>query len=71
MSTSPRQIGRTVKDVRRSLGITQRQLALAAGTGLRFIIDLEQGKETCQLGKAITVLDALGIRMVLQTPDSI
>jgi y4mF family transcriptional regulator len=64
------EIGKIVREGRRILGVTQRDLALTSGTGLRFVIDLEKGKETCQLGKALTVLHTLGIRLTL-TPPSI
>jgi hypothetical protein len=43
-------------------------LALTSGTGLRFVIDLEKGKETCQIGKVLTVLQTLGIRICLTPP---
>jgi hypothetical protein len=45
------------------LGATQKDLALTSGTGLRFVIELEKGKETCQIGKVLTVLQTLGIRI--------
>lgn len=69
MAASTRQIGQTIRVARNALGTTQRQLALAAGTGLRFIIDLERGKETCELGKTLDVLAALGVRVTLEGPD--
>ena len=50
------------------MGVTQEKLALTAGTGLRFIIDLEKGKPTCQLGKALTVMNTLGIKISLTPP---
>ena len=68
MVASPRQIGSTVKVARNALGATQRQLALAAGTGLRFVIDLERGKATCEIGKTLDVLNALGVRVILEAP---
>jgi hypothetical protein len=43
-------------------------LALTSGTGLRFIIELEKGKETCQIGKVLTVIQTLGIRIALTPP---
>jgi hypothetical protein len=43
-------------------------LALTSGTGLRFVIDLEKGKETCQIGKVLTVLHTLGIGITLTPP---
>jgi len=41
---------------------------MTSGTGLRFIIEMEQGKPTCQLGKALTVLQTLGIKIELVPP---
>lgn len=63
-------IGDFVKKTRKSLNITQKDLALTSGTGLRFIIELEQGKPTCQLGKVLTVLQTLGIAVQLTGPLS-
>ena len=57
-----------VRGSRKRLGVTQRDLALASGTGLRYVIDLEKGKETCQIGKVLTVLHTLGIRIALTPP---
>ena len=48
MAYSAKEIGRTIRETRRRLGVTQKALALTSGTGLRFIIDLEKGKETAQ-----------------------
>ena len=61
-------IGQLVRGTRTNLGLTQEMLALASGTGLRFIIDLEKGKPTCELEKVLTVLKALGIKMALLSP---
>jgi HTH-type transcriptional regulator / antitoxin HipB len=62
------QIGQLIRDTRRSLGVTQKNLALTSGTGLRFVIDLEKGKPTCEIGKALTILNTLGIKMALTPP---
>ena len=48
---------------RKAQGMTQPQLAMACGTGIRFIVDLEAGKETCQLGKALLVAQMLGLNI--------
>lgn len=68
MRYTSKQIGAIVKQVRKDLDVTQADLALTSGTGLRFIIDLENGKTTCQLGKALTVIQTLGINLVLTPP---
>lgn len=65
---TPEQIGGTVRETRKKLGVTQRELALTSGTGLRFIIDLEKGKSTCQIGKALSVLQTLGIKLSMTPP---
>jgi y4mF family transcriptional regulator len=69
MKQTPKTIGETVKSVRKALGVTQRDLALTSGTGLRFIIELEKGKPTCQLDKALAVLQTLGITIMLAPPQ--
>lgn len=62
---SNHDIGQIIRKVRKQLNITQGDLALTAGTGLRFISELEQGKPTCQIGKILQVLQVLGIRCQL------
>jgi y4mF family transcriptional regulator len=68
MRYTPQHIGALIKQTRKSLDVTQKYLALTSGTGLRFVIDLEKGKETCEIGKALTVLQTLGIKMTLTPP---
>jgi y4mF family transcriptional regulator len=70
MKITPQQIGALIKATRKNLGVTQKDLALTSGTGLRFIIDLEKGKETCEIGKALTVLHTVGIKMALTPPPT-
>jgi len=50
------------------MGVTQKDLALTSGTGLRFVIDLEKGKQTCEIGKALRIIHTLGIRLNLTPP---
>jgi HTH-type transcriptional regulator / antitoxin HipB len=64
------QIGQFIRDTRKKFGVTQKALALTSGTGLRFVIDLEKGKETCEIGKALTILNTLGIKIALTPPSS-
>ena len=59
------QFGDTVRQVRKSQGLTQQELALTANTAPRFISDLENGKPTCQIGKALHVARSLGIQLEL------
>ena len=53
-------LGRAIRIARKQLDLTQPQLALATGVGVRFIVDLEAGKPTVQLALVLRVIDALG-----------
>lgn len=57
---SPQQLGAALRAARKQLKLTQPQLALAAGVGVRFIVDLEAGKPTVRLENVLRVIDALG-----------
>ena len=57
---SAQQLGEALRAARKQLGLTQSQLALAAGVGVRFIVDLEAGKATVRLENVLRVIDALG-----------
>jgi len=57
---SPQQLGAALRCARKQLQLTQPQLALAAGVGVRFIVDLEAGKPTVRLENVLRVIDALG-----------
>lgn len=57
---SPQQLGDVLRAARKQLGLTQPQLALAAGVGVRFIVDLEAGKPTARLETVMRVIEALG-----------
>jgi len=59
------QLGAALRAARKQLGLTQPQLALAAGVGVRFIVDLEGGKATVQLQQVLRVIDALGGELVI------
>jgi HTH-type transcriptional regulator/antitoxin HipB len=57
---TPAALGRAARSARKQLGLTQPQLALAAGVGVRFIVELEAGKPTLRLENILRVLHALG-----------
>lgn len=64
----PEEIGRIVRETRRAQRLRQDQLAGAAGVGVRFLVELEGGKATAQLGKALAVLAALGCAVRIEPP---
>ncbi len=61
-------VGQLVKTERHKQKLTQLQLAGLAGTGIRFVSDLENGKGTVQLQKLIAVLSALGLGLYIHSP---
>lgn len=67
-SLTPPELGALVRRVRKAQSLRQDQLAGVAGVGLRFIVDLEAGKPTLQLGKVLGVLEALGCRISISEP---
>ena len=62
---STEQLGGNLRAARKQLALTQAQLALAAGVGVRFIVDLEAGKPTLRLAQVLRVIDALGGELAL------
>lgn len=65
MIKDARDFGSSVREARRRAGLTQKELALSVGTGERFIVDLEAGKETVRLGLAFRVASSLGLYISL------
>lgn len=62
------QLSRYVKEMRKQFGLTQIDLSQKSGVGLRFVRELEQGKETLRLDKVNQVLALFGAQM---TPKGI
>lgn len=54
----------TVKMLRKQYNITQEELSIKSGVGLRFVRDLEQGKQTLRLDKVNQLLDFFNYEMV-------
>jgi len=59
--------GALVRTERKSQKLTQEQLAGLAGVGVRFVRELEAGKESCQLGRALQVAQTLGLVVSVNT----
>jgi hypothetical protein len=61
-------LGQAIRQQTRRLKVTQKDLAMASGTDLRFMIDLKKGKHPCQLGKALEIVRALGLKLEMEMP---
>ena len=54
------RIGKYIKEERKKAGLTQEEFAMRSGLGLRFVRELEQGKETVRLDKVNQALATFG-----------
>ena len=58
-----KNLGALVRKTRKAQGLTQEQLAAICGVGLRFLRELEGGKDSCHIGKAFLILRMLGLEI--------
>ena len=66
--TNTSQLAEIVRRERKRQKVSQIRLSQLADVGVRFVRDLEDGKETVQLDKVLAVLETLGIAIELSTP---
>ena len=57
-------IGKYIKQKRKGAGLTQEEFAIRSGLGLRFVRELEQGKETVRMDKVNQALSMFGMETV-------
>lgn len=60
-----RSLGLLIRKERKAQKLTQEQLAGVTGVGVRFVRELEAGKESCQIGRALQVAASLGLTVFL------
>ena len=63
LAQSATDLGRIVAAARKHRGLTQDQLARAVGASQTWISEVESGKPTAQVGKVLSVLSFLGVRL--------
>jgi y4mF family transcriptional regulator len=61
--TSVQNLGEAIRKRRKAAGLTQQDVADFCGVGKVFVVHLEQGKQTIQLGKVLNVLQGLGLEL--------
>ena len=57
-------IAEFIKQKRKEAGLTQEEFAIRSGLGLRFVRELEQGKETVRMDKVNQALSMFGMKVV-------
>ena len=60
------EFGKAIRKRRKELNYTQRDLSEFTGFSISYLSDLENGKQTTELGKAIYIANLLGIDILLQ-----
>lgn len=61
--TSVKEFGKMIRVKRKSLGLTLEKVAGLTGIGIRYLSELERGKQTIEMGKALHVLNGLGLEL--------
>jgi len=61
-------VAKCVRDARRAQGVSQTILAQLSNVGLRFLCEVEHGKQSVRFDKLLSVLDSLGIVLKLELP---
>jgi len=57
------EVGKIIMAARRHRGLTQTELARAIGATQAWVSEVEQGKDTAQIGKVLRTLSHLGVRL--------
>jgi HTH-type transcriptional regulator/antitoxin HipB len=68
---TPNDLGSAIRDRRRRLNLDQDDLAKQIGVSRKWIIDVEKGKPRAEIGLVLRTLDALGLRLALDTDKDI
>ena len=64
--TDSKSFGSAIRNRRKELGYTQRDLSEFSGLSISFLSDLERGKKTIELEKALYVISILGLNLNLE-----
>lgn len=60
------ELGKLIRKFRKSQGLTLEKVSGLTNVGMRFLSELERGKETAELGKTLLILNKLGIVVTIQ-----
>jgi len=62
---STKALGAAIRAARKTMALRQAEAALLCGVGIRYLSDLENGKETVRLGPALKVIAGLGLVLTI------
>ena len=63
---TPAELGQVMREFRKSNDVTLQTMSGLSTLSMRFLSELERGKETAELGKALKALNLLGLEVVIQ-----
>ena len=66
--TNSQALGDAIRLERKRLKVTQKELAMTAGVGLRYLIELERGKKTARVEGVFKILQVLGMKLAVTLP---
>ena len=69
--TSVKELGLKIRSKRKYLGLTLENAAGLSGIGTRYLSQLERGKKTIELGKALRVMNSLGLDLIVKPKGGI
>ncbi|HOP25936.1 MAG TPA: helix-turn-helix domain-containing protein [Candidatus Sabulitectum sp.] len=65
--TSVKEFGEKIRRKRKMLGLTLKHVAGLSGIGPRYLSELERGKNTIEMGKALRVANSLGLELIVMS----
>jgi y4mF family transcriptional regulator len=65
--TDIQALGKAIRQQRKAMGLTQLDAAGLCGVGERYLSELERGKESASLGKAMQVMNRLGLKLEVRS----
>ena len=68
MIANSQELGAAIRSERKRLGVNQKELAMTAGVGLRYLIELERGKTTARMEGVFKILQVLGMKLAVALP---
>jgi transcriptional regulator with XRE-family HTH domain len=68
---SVEELGLKIRSKRKHLGLTLKYVAGLSGIGIRYLSELERGKKTIELGKALRVMNSLGLDLFVKPKGGI
>lgn len=60
------ELGAAIRAKRKAIGMRQKELASLAGVGPRFLLEIEHGKTSAEIGKVLQVLRRLGLELTIR-----